>query len=131
MSLLTEKPLPEQLRDAKDAWVVQCAAATHNLAAAMRNAHAWLWSLPTDDLLGLLNHDVAVTLATFQQNTALGLAANAALDSVAIPELTVRAPVVPGRSDIIYDGEQFVFVPPPEPTPEPPTEPETQPTDEP
>jgi hypothetical protein len=120
MNLITPKTPLEADLSAKDARVLQCAEATHNLAAIMRNAHEWLWKLPTVRLLAILNADVAVTLATFAQNTALGLAANAALDALSLPDFPTRAPVEVGRSDITFDGTAFVFVPP---VPEPPAEP--------
>jgi hypothetical protein len=112
MSLLTAKTLLETDLAAKDARVLQCAEATHHLAAVMRNAHAWLWGLPTARLLAILNADVAVTLATFGQNTAIGLAANAALDALNLPEFPTRAPVEMGRSDIAFNGSAFVLAPP-------------------
>ena len=114
MSLLTPKTPLEADLAAKDVRVLQCAEATHHLAAVMRNAHEWLWKLPTDRLLAILNADVAVTLATFAQNTALGLAANAALDTLNLPDFPTRAPVEIGRSDITFDGTAFVFVAPPQ-----------------
>lgn len=110
MNLLTQKSNLENDLAAKDARVLQCAEAAHHLAAIMRNAHAWLWALPTDRLLALLNADVAVTLATFSQNHALSLAANAALDALALPEFPNRAPVEGGRADIEFDGESQTFV---------------------
>ena len=114
MNLLTPKTPLEADLAAKDVRVLQCAEATHHLAAIMRNAHEWLWKLPTDRLLAILNADVAVTLATFSQNTALGLAANAALDALNLPDFPTRAPVEIGRSDITFDGTAFVFVAPPQ-----------------
>jgi hypothetical protein len=114
MSLITQKTPLESDLAAKDVRVLQCAEATHHLAAVMRNAHEWLWKLPTARLLAILNADVAVTLATFAQNTALGLAANAALDALSLPDFPTRAPVEMGRSDITFGGTAFVFVPPPQ-----------------
>ena len=114
MSLITPKTPLEADLAAKDVRVLQCAEATHHLAAVMRNAHEWLWKLPTARLLAILNADVAVTLATFAQNTALGLAANAALDALNLTDFPTRAPVEIGRSDITFDGTAFVFVPPPQ-----------------
>ena len=110
--LITNKTPLEIDLAAKDARVLQCAEAAHNLAAVMCNAHEWLWRLPTTRLLAILNADVAVTLATFSQNTALGLAANAALDALSLPEFPTRAPVEIGRADITFDGTAFVLVPP-------------------
>ena len=123
MNLLTTKTQIELDLAAKDARVLQCAEAAHHLAAIMRNAHEWLWRLPTDRLLAILNADVEVTLATFSQNTALGLAANAALNALSLPEFPNRAPVEVGRADITFDGTAFVLLPPSEaPVPESPTD---------
>jgi hypothetical protein len=113
MNLLTPKTPLEADLAAKEVRVLQCAEATHNLTAVMRNAHEWLWKLPTARLLAILNADVPVTLATFSQNTALGQAANAALDAVNLPELPTRAPVEMGRADIAFNGTAFVLLPPP------------------
>lgn len=113
MNLLTQKTPLELDLAAKDARVLQCAEATHHLAATLRNSHAWLWELPTDRLLAILNADVPLTLATFAQNTALGQAANAALDAVNLPEFPARAPVTIGRADIIFGAGAFALVPPP------------------
>ena len=114
MPIITPKTTLESDLSTKDDRVLQCAEATHHLAAVMRNAHEWLWRLPTDRLLAILNADVAVTLETFAQNTALGLAANAALDALSLPEFPSRAPVEMGRSDITFDGAAFVLAPSPE-----------------
>ena len=121
MSLLTTKTPLETDLAAKDARVLQCAEATHHLAAVMRNSHAWLWALPTDRLLAVLNADLAVTAATFAQNTAIGLTVNAALEALNLPQFPARAPVETGRSDITFDGKAFVLVPP-EPPPAPPAD---------
>ena len=118
MSLITPKTPLESDLAAKDVRVLQCAEATHHLAAVMGNAHEWLWKLPTARLLAILNADVAVTLATFSQNTALGQAANAALDAVNLPEFPTRAPVEMGRADITFSGTAFV---PPPPSTDPPS----------
>ena len=123
MNLITPKTPLEADLAAKDVRVLQCAEATHHLAAIMRNAHEWLWRLPTDRLLAILNADVAVTLATFAANTALGTAVNASLDALKLPQFPTRAPVEPGRPDITFDGTAFVLVPPPKSTPEAPVGP--------
>jgi hypothetical protein len=80
------------------------------------------WSRPTDRLLAVLNDNVTVTLATFAANTALGAVVNASLDAINLLQFPVRAPVEPGRTDITFDGTQFVYVPPDpesEPVPDP------------
>lgn len=99
----------------KDAFVLRAAEATHHLAVVLRDVHQSFWSVPTERLLAVLNADVPITLQTFQANTALATACNASLDALALPELSARAPVTLGRSDIVFDGGQFVYVPPEEP----------------
>jgi len=119
MPIITKKTQLQSDLAAKDAQVLQCAEAAHNLAAVMRNAHRWLWDLPDDRLLAILNADAAVTSDTFAQNTALGLAVNAALDALDMPEFPGRAPVTQGRSDLSVVKGRFVIVPP---VAEPPVE---------
>lgn len=112
MTLLTPRTqLDLDLAD-KDASVIRCAEAAHHLAAVLRNENVRFWSVPTDRLLAVLNHDVAVTLATFAANTAAGSAVNAILDQLADPRFPARAPVEPGRSDIVYQDGAFVFAQP-------------------
>ena len=112
MILTPRTQLEQDLAD-KDASVIRCAEAAHHLAAVLRNENARFWSVPTDRLLAVLNHDVAVTLATFAANTAAGTAVNAILDQLADPRFPARAPVGPGRSDIVFQDGTFVFVPHP------------------
>ena len=107
---------------AKEALVLQAGEATHHLAAVLASTNARFWQFPTDRLLAVLNADVPATLATFQSNTVLGMAVNASLDALAVPQFTARAPVEPGRTDITFDGTAFVYIAPPEPEPEPPAE---------
>lgn len=95
-----------------DDFIQQSAKIAHDQAEALREAHAWFWNLPTERLLDLLNEDVAVTLATFSLNTSLGTATNASLDAVNHSDLVVRAPVTMGRTDIMFDGTAFIYVPP-------------------
>jgi len=109
----------------KDASVIRAATALHHAAVILRAENDRFWSLPTERLLGVLNADIQRTLATFSANTTAGTAINALLDEEASPLLTARAPVTPGRSDIVFDGQSFVYVPPPEPEPQPEPEPES------
>ena len=109
--LLTPKsPLDLDLA-AKDLCILEVAEATHHLASTIRNANARFWELPTGRLLDLLNANVPLTLATFAANTALGTAVNASLDELALPQFPTRAPVQPGRADIIFDGTAFILKP--------------------
>lgn len=103
---------------AKDQLVIRAAEATHHLASVLSTAHQAFWALPAERLLSVLNADIAATLATFQANTDLGTACNASLDAIALPHLSTRAPVTPGRADIVFDGTAFVYVPEPTPDPE-------------
>jgi hypothetical protein len=97
---------------AKDQLVIRAAEAAHHLASILASVNQSFWSIPTDRLLAVLNHNIAATLATFEANTALGTACNTHLDAIDLPQLSVRTPLTAGRSDIVFDGQQFVFVPP-------------------
>ena len=114
MNLIPAKSTLEADLDAKNQSVLAVGEATHHLAVTLRNANDRFWSIPTDRLLATLNADVAVTLATFAANTALGTAVNASLDALALPQFPTRAPVAPGRADITFDGTAFVLPPPAE-----------------
>ena len=116
MSLLTPKtPLQTELYR-KDAHILRCAEAAHNLAATLNNAHTWLWGQPPASLLRILNADVALTQATFEANTALGTAVNKALDLADLPEFSARAPVTVGRTELAFDGLEFSLPPAPPPS---------------
>jgi hypothetical protein len=115
MSLLTQKPQIEIDLAAKDASVIRCAEAVHHLAVTLRNENEQFWSLPTDRLLAVLNYDIESTNTTFTANTAVGLVVNNILDQLALPQFQSRAPVTPGRTDIVFNGEIFEYVPPPDP----------------
>ena len=123
MSIIRQLTTAEADLTAKEALVLQAGEATHHLASVLATTNRGFWSLPTDRLLAVLNADVASTIATFQANTALGTMVNASLDALAVPRFTCRAPVEPGRTDIVFDGTAFVYVAPPEPEPEPEPEP--------
>lgn len=99
----------------KDAFILRAAEATHHLAVVLRDVHQSFWAVPTERLLAVLNADIPTTLQTFQANTALATACNASLDALALPELSERAPVTLGRSDIVFADGQFIHVPATEP----------------
>ena len=119
MSLLTPKTQLEQDLAAKDESVLRAAEAANHLAAILKNENEQFWSLPTDRLLAVMNHDVSTTLATFEVNTATGNALNATLDQLALPQFSNRAPVTAGRTDIVFNGTAFEYVAPPTPEPTP------------
>lgn len=121
MSIIRQLTEAEADLTAKEALVLHAGEATHHLAGVLATTNAAFWQLPTDRLLAVLNADVAATLATFAANTALGMQVNASLDALGVAAFAKRAPVEPGRSDIVFDGTAFVYVapePPPEPEPE-------------
>ena len=120
MSIIRQLTEAEADLAAKESLVLQAGEATHHLAAVLASTNARFWQLPTDRLLAVLNADVPATLATFQANKVLGMAVNASLDALAVPQFAHRAPVEPCRSDIVFNGTAFVYVAPPEP--EPPAE---------
>lgn len=110
MSLITPRTQLEHDLHEKDESVLRCAEAAHHLASVLANENHRFWSVPTDRLLAVLNHDIPVTLATFAANTAAGTAVNAILDQLADPRFPTRAPTEPGRSDIVFDGSMFSVV---------------------
>ena len=120
MSIIRQLTENEADLAAKDALVLQAGEATHYLASILCSTNSAFWSLPTDRLLAVLNADVGSTIATFQANTALGMQVNASLDALGVAAFTNRAPTETGRTDIIFNGAEFVFVPPvvTEPAPE-------------
>jgi hypothetical protein len=124
MSLLQQKTQLEIDLAEKDFSLIRCAEAAHHLAVTLRRANDQFWSLPTDRLLAVLNADVPATQATFAANTEIGLAVNNVLDQVALPNFASRAPITAGRSDIEFDGNEFIYVAPPAPEPTPEPEPE-------
>ena len=124
MSIIRQLTEAEADLAAKEQLVLQAGEATHHLASTLAKTNAAFWSIPTDRLLAVLNADIPATLATFEANTALGLQVNASLDALAVPHFSNRAPVVAGRSDIVFDGTAFVYVAPPAPPESEPALPE-------
>lgn len=117
MSILRTLTQAEADLQAKESLVLQAGEATHHLASVLAATNARFWSLATERLLAVLNADIPATLATFAANTALGMQVNASLDTLGAEQFTRRAPVEPGRTDIVFDGTQFVCITPPTPEP--------------
>ena len=117
MSLLTTRTQIEKDLSEKDESVIRCAEAIHHLVFVLRDENRKFWSLPTDRLLAVLNHDVPTTLATFEENTVVGITLNGTLDRLSLPQFPNRAPVTAGRADIVFNGTAFEYVAPPEPEP--------------
>lgn len=115
MPLISElTPLAADLA-ALNSSILESAEALNHAAGVLANGHARLWSLPVDRLLDVLNADVSRTLEVFAANTATGTAINAQLAALGLERFSNRVPVVPGREDIAFEEDQFVYV---EPEPE-------------
>lgn len=95
----------------KDTVILRVAEATHHLASVLLHSGE-IWHLPTDRLLAVLNADIPATLQTLEAHAALATACNASLDSLDLPEMSTRAPVVPGRSDVVFEDGLFVMLAP-------------------
>lgn len=95
-----------------DRLIKQAAAAAHYAVIVDAAAYEECWSLPIERLLPMLNHNVARTLAVFAARRELCLALNASLDALDDEDFPRRAEILPGRTDIAFDGKQFIHVPP-------------------
>jgi hypothetical protein len=113
MSLLTQKTELEKDLAAKDESIIRCAEAAHHFAAVLKNENNRFWSLPTERLLAVMNYDPSVTLATFAANRAIGTLLNETLDQLSLAQFPQRAPITAGRTDIEFNGTEFVYVAPP------------------
>lgn len=106
---------------------LRVAEAVNHLIVTQINSNREFWGMTTEEILAELNSDIAESLAMFAGNTTLGYALNATQATLNVMtesgELVfpARAPVEPGRTDIVFNGSAFVHVPP-EPEPEPPAE---------
>lgn len=110
MSLTTPKTQLQADLDAKDRSVLRVAESLNHAAAVLRHENDAFWALPTERLLAVLNANIPLTLATFEANSAVGAPLNAILTQLGDPRLTERAPTTLGRSDIEFDGSEFVLV---------------------
>lgn len=109
MSLLTPKTELEKDLAEKDESVLRCAEAVHHLAVILNNENDRFWSLPTDRLLAVMNHDVQNTKSVFDSNKQISEAVNGSLDEVNDSRFPTRAPIAPGRNDIIFDGTKYTI----------------------
>jgi hypothetical protein len=125
--LTTPKTQLEKDRDENNARAKRIATALHYAAVVMTHEHREYWALEDERLLPILNDNIQVTFARNEETLKAALALNAALDAFDDPELTNRAPVLPGRSDIGFSNGAFFIVPPPEPEPTPEPNPEPLP----
>lgn len=108
MSFLTQKTQLEKDLAAKDDSVISVAEFTHYLASVLKNENDKFWSLPTDRLLAVMNHDIQNTQSIFAANKQIGEAVNLSLDEINDPRFPARAPIAPGRDDITFDGTQYI-----------------------
>jgi len=121
MALITPKTQVEEDVSEKDAGVLRSAEALHHAATVIKHENMRFWSLPTDRLLAVLNYNIPQTLSVFAANAQAAVAINALLDAVDSPRFSNRLPTEMGRSDVMFDGNQFVVIPP-----EPPVEQEPE-----
>ena len=117
MSLITEKTQKQIDLDAKDYGIIASANGLHYAACSLAQAAQAHAALPVDRALDVLNDNPALSLETMQALNEIGTCINAWLDRVGYPEFATRCPVGPPRSDVEFDGTQFVavVVPPAEP----------------
>jgi hypothetical protein len=87
--------------------------ATLHHAITLNECYRLFWQSP--NVLEMLNHDIALTMARFNENTLLGNALNHALEQAGE---TLRVPVVMPDGYAFQDG-QFVYSPPVNPEPAP------------
>ncbi len=108
----------------KTARKLRVAEAVNYLITVQITENNAFWQRDVQEILAELNEDIPEALTTFQGNTALGNALNATISVLNVRDengneiFPIRAPVESGRSDIVFDGTAFVYVPP-EPGPEP------------
>lgn len=100
--------------------ILRKAEAMHHFASVSKAVNSEFWALETSRLINLLNSDIPRSLAIMQNDFAVNGPVNAGLDLINLPRFSSRAPVTADRADIVFDGSQFVYVPPQEP--EPPAE---------
>lgn len=94
--------------------ILRMGEATHHLATVATAANDEFWrTLSTERLLALLNADVALSLSILAGNTAIAGPVNASLESIGLARFSHRAPTEPGRTDVSFDGKQFVLIPTP------------------
>lgn len=108
MSLLTQKTELEKDLSNRDESILRCAEAAHHFAALLYSENDKFWSLPTDRLLAVMNHDVQNTQRIFAANKQISEAVNLSLDEINDPRFPARAPIAPGRNDITFDGTQYI-----------------------
>lgn len=105
----------------KTARKLRIAEAVNHLITVQIAENDAFWQRDTQEILAELNEDIPELLTTFAGNTALGNALNATITTLNVRDesgnevFTRRAPVEPGRTDIVFDGTAFVYVAPPEP----------------
>ena len=97
---------------------LRIAEAVNHLIVTQINANTEFWNMSNEDILAELNADISETLSIFTGNTTLGNALNETqttlnvLDEKGNAVFPARAPVEPGRTDIVFNGTAFVYVPP-------------------
>ena len=122
MSLISEKTQVETDTEEQDKAILIIGQKAHEIAFEMVRAYNKFWALPDDRLIAVMNRKGPQMMSKiFAQNTALGVAVNAALDSFG-DKYKNRVPVEPKRNDIGINekGEFYIIEPELEPSPEDP-----------
>lgn len=90
--------------------IARTAEAAHHYAVVSSACNVEFWAIPIERLLPLLNADVPRSLAILTGNTELNTQVNASLVAVGDARFTSRAPVTMGRSDISFNGTEFIQI---------------------
>ncbi len=126
VKLHPDSETPEKTQLQKDierfnAGILRVAEVTNHAVAKVNAEHEWIWTLPDDRLIALLNADPKRLLVLSSIKDDLGAGMNDALNKLNVRRYTNRAKLGFGRSDVIFNKETRLFeiVPPEEPEPDP------------
>jgi len=87
------------------------AEATNTLAGTITACNKTFWDRNPEEIVAEFNKDVAGSIEMLNEHTKLAQACNDALNAINLPNLIERAPTVMGRTDIVFNGSMFVYVP--------------------
>jgi len=105
---------------AKDAIVIESLRVAHVLAQTMTSGREQLYAIP--NIIDVLNHNVAASLAMLNGNGEVGALINANLDAVNLPQFPCRVPLTM-PDGYTFDGTVFSYTAPVSPEPETDQEP--------
>lgn len=105
-----------------DAGILRAAEALNHAAGVLAREHNYIWSLPDDRLLALLNANVQRSIAIAQAKDKAAAEINSLLNQLNIARFTNRAPIGFGRADVSFNQETQLFEIEPVDQPVPPSE---------